>query len=261
MLTKRKSKGDVIREEREMAHSSTSPVTPEISMAIQAYTHAARHFEESVAAGEKRKARNWRRVAIFNMALAFVAVAAVLGLTPLKQVEPYLIRVDNNTGFTDIVAPLQEAPTPEKLEDELWISTYVKFRESYNFSDQKQRYDVVRLFSYDDTFAEYRNFQLSTKGYTEVLGDNQQLRITINNIVFLPDPQSPEKPKYRTAQIRYTKTPVDKKGQPIEGLEPSTWLVSLSFDYQNPAKNRQQRWINPRGFGVVAYSQAQEVKR
>ncbi|MNR57019.1 VirB8 protein [compost metagenome] len=61
--------------------------------------------------------------------------------------------------------------------------------------------------------------------------------------------------------MRYTKSPLDRQGEPLKSIEPTTWLVSLSFDYQHPPKNREQRWINPRGFGVVAYSQAQEVRR
>lgn len=260
-MLRRKNKEDVFQDERDLAQASSGVVAPEVSHLIQAYTLAARHFEESVAAGEKRTAQLWRRVAIFCMALAFLAVGAVVGLTPLKQVEPYLVRVDKNTGFTDIVAPLDKAADPDQIEDELWISTYVHYRQSYSFADQQQRYEVVRLFSYADTFAEYRNFQLSSKGYTEVLGDRQLLRIQVNNIVFLPDPPSVSKPKYRTAQVRYTTTPVDRLGQPIKGLEPTTWLVTLSFDYNNPPKNRQQRWINPKGFGVVAYSQAQEVRQ
>ncbi|MNZ07734.1 Type IV secretion system protein virB8 [compost metagenome] len=259
-MFQRKGKATVLEEERQLAYANAGPVSAETSHAVQAYTQAARYFEESVAAGEKRKARVWRWLAIFSMGLAFMAVGAVFGLTPLKQVQPYLIRVDNTTGYTDIVPPLQDAPDPQKIEDEMWIASYVKFREQYNFADQKQRYDAVRLFSYDDTFGEYRNFQLSTKGYAQVLGDAQQLRVTINNIVFLPNPPG-TKTTFRTAQVRYTKTPLDRQGEPLKSLEPTTWLVSLSFDYKRPPKNREQQWINPKGFGVVAYSQAQEVRR
>ena len=259
-MFRRKSKAAVLDEERQMAHAAAAPLTAETSLNVQAYIQAARYFEQSVAAGEKRKATVWRRIALFCMVVTFMAVAAVLGLTPLKKVEPYLVRVDNNTGYTDLVPPLQDAPNPQRIEDEMWIANYVKFRESYNFADQKQRYDVVRLLSYDDTFGEYRNFQLSSKGYAQVLGDAQQLRVTINNIVFLPNPPG-TKPKFRTAQVRYTKSPLDRQGEPLKSIEPTTWLASLSFDYQHPPKNREQRWINPRGFGVVAYSQAQEVRR
>ena len=37
--------------------------------------------------------------------IGLAGVVAVAGLTPLKRSEPYVIRVDNNTGFTDIVKP------------------------------------------------------------------------------------------------------------------------------------------------------------
>ncbi|WP_230479013.1 VirB8/TrbF family protein, partial [Kingella kingae] len=37
-----------------------------------------------------------------------MAVGAVLGLTPLKTVQPIVIPVDNNTGATDIVTTMKK---------------------------------------------------------------------------------------------------------------------------------------------------------
>ncbi|EGH18946.1 VirB8, partial [Pseudomonas savastanoi pv. glycinea str. race 4] len=45
----------------------------------------------------------------------------------------------------------------------------------------------------------YRNFQLSSKGYLEVLGTNRQIRTDINNINFLQ-----RKDREGTAQARIT---------------------------------------------------------
>ena len=41
--------------------------------------------------------------------LAIVSVAAVAALTPLKTVEPFVIRVDNATGIVDVVNALDNA--------------------------------------------------------------------------------------------------------------------------------------------------------
>lgn len=257
-MLNRRSKSQLLEHEQKIAYASVGPVDGETSRAILSFTQAARVFESSVAAGERRKASTWRWIALFCMVLALMAIGAVLGLTPLKQVEPYLIRVDSNTGFTDIVEPLRNAPNPERVQEEAYVANYIKLRESYSFADQSDRYALVKLMSYDGTFGEYKNFQLSSKGYTEVLADKQQLRVRINNITPMPGIADA---KYRTYQVRYTKTPLDAQGQPLQGLEPTTWLVSISFDYKNPPKTREQRWMNPMGFGVAAYSQAQEVRR
>ncbi|WP_079386939.1 virB8 family protein [Pseudomonas aeruginosa] len=244
----------------------TGEASREASLAVKAYTEAARWFESSVAEQEKRKARTWRWLAIVFGVLAFMAVGAVIGLTPLKTVEAFLVRVDNNTGFTDVVPVVKGqmgSGDVQEAQDEFWLSTYVRFRESYSFAGSDVNYAMVRLLSYGGTFTEYRNFQLSSKGYTQVLGDNRQLRVEINNIVFLDADAGVQvgvgKTKYRTAQVRFTKTVLDRNGVPVLGMDPVTWLGTISFDYGNPAKTRRQRWQNPLGFGVAAYAVAQEI--
>ena len=226
----------------------------EISLAIQSYTNAARWFESNVAEGYMRSAKNAKRLAAFFGVLAFMSIGAVLGLTPLKTVVPYLVRVDNNTGFTDLVRPVSDAKTQEQLDDEYWLAAYIRFRESYNFADSDAIFNTVELMSYSDTFGEYKNFQLSKKGYTETLGNNRQMRVEVNGIVFLE-----RKDGTGTAQVRLTKTVVDRNGLPDPAMRPATWLTTVTYDYKNPPKKREQEWINPRGFGAKSYTSVQEV--
>ncbi|WP_017684941.1 type IV secretion system protein, partial [Pseudomonas syringae] len=108
--------------------------------------------------------------------------------------------------------------------------------------------------AYDETFTEYRNFQLSSKGYLEVLGTNRQIRTDINNINFLE-----RKDREGTAQVRITKTVLDRNGVPDPQLHPVTWVATVTYDYKNPAKKAGDQWLNSRGFGVKAYTMTQEV--
>ncbi|MEB5115606.1 type IV secretion system protein [Pseudomonas aeruginosa] len=262
--SKQRFKALAEREQQLEAQPLVGEASREASLALKAYTDAARWFESSVAKQERSKARTWRAIAIVFGLLAFMAVGAVLGLTPLKTVEAFLVRVDNNTGFTDVVPVMKDRTgggDEQDTQDEFWLATYVRFRESYSFAGADVNYGMVRLLSYSGAFAEYRNFQLSSKGYTQVLGDNRQLRVDINNIVFLDaDGSLPgSTTKYRTAQVRFTKTVLDRNGVPVLGMAPVTWLGTISFDYGNAPKTRKQRWLNPLGFGVAAYSVAQEV--
>lgn len=252
----RRTKQQVIEQERQLATRETidAATAQEISLAEQAYVNAARWFEKNVAADYQRSARTWRRLAAFFGLLAFMAIGAVLGLTPLKTVETYLVRVDNNSGFTDVIKPTSEVKSSEQIDDEYWLATYARFRESYNFSNNTASYAMVELMSYDETFSEYRNFQLSSKGYLAVLGTNRQIRTDINNIVFLE-----RKSGTGTAQVRLTKTVLDRNGTPDPQLKPATWIVTVGFDYKNPTKKTGDQWLNARGFGVKSYSATQEV--
>lgn len=256
MMKLRKSKQDVIEQERQLAARTSidAATAQEISLAEQAFIHAARFFENHIAADEKAKTKRATRLNYVFGALAFMAVGAVLGLTPLKSVETYLVRVDNNSGFTDVVKPVDKAKSPEQIDDEYWLSNYVRFRESYSFSSNDANYDMVRLMSYDETFNEYRNFQLSSKGYVQVLGTNRQIRTDINNINFLKREDASG-----TAQVRITKTVLDSNGEPDPQLDPATWIATVTYDYKNPTKKSGDQWLNPRGFGVKADTMTQEI--
>lgn len=252
----KKTRQQVIEQEQHLAAqvSIDAAAASNISLSEQAFIHAARWFESNVAADQQRDTRTWKRLAGFFGVLAFMSVGAVLGLTPLKTVETYLVRVDNSSGFTDVVKPISQVKSSEQIDDEYWLATYVRFRESYNFSNSDAQFSMVELMSYDSTFAEYRNFQLSTKGYTTVLGNNRQIETVINNITFLKRTNAKG-----TAQVRLTKTVLDRNGMPDPQAKPAVWLATVSYDYMNPAKKRGDEWLNPRGFGVQAYSTAQEI--
>jgi type IV secretion system protein VirB8 len=254
--TRRRDKQALIERERELAANVTvdAATAQNISLATQAYINAARWFETNVAKEHQRSARTWKRLATFFGVLAFLSVGAVIGLTPLKTVETYLVRVDNNSGFTDVVKPISEVKSTEQIDDEFWLATYARFRESYNFSNNDANYAMVELMSYDETFGEYKNFQLSSKGYLAVLGNNRQIRTDINIINFLK-----REGAKGTAQVRLTKTVLDKNGIPDAQLKPTTWIATISYDYKNPVKKSGEQWLNSRGFGVRSYDLVQEV--
>lgn len=262
-MLRRKNKKQVIEQEKKIICGDENFSGKEEGQISREYTQAAKWFEKNVADDYRRKARNSKYLSVFFGVMTFMSIGAVLGLTPLKSVEPYLVRVDNNSGFTDIVAPLSSGVNPQQIEDEYWLATYVRTYESYNWSSQTANYALIELFSYNDVFTEYKNFQLSGKGYTEILGKNLQIRTEINNIVPLKIPAGnelqPDK-DIRTYQVRFTKSILDRFGNPDPLSQTTHWLATVSFDYKNPPLTQEDTWLNPMGFGVYAYSKTQEVK-
>lgn len=226
-----------------------------ISEASKAYTQAAQWFEKHIAEEEKKKTKNAKRLCTFFALLTFMSIGAVLGLTPFKTVEPYVIRVDNNSGYTDIVRSGADQNTDD-TDDIYWSVNYVTQRESYNFSTQGLRSKFIELTSYSDTYTEYKNFQLSRKGYLELLGDKQQIHVEIRNV---SPPLKNEISDLTTIQIRFTKTVTDNVGVPVDSIPSTTWLATLTFDYGRPPKTKAVEWLNPKGFGVRSYQLSQEV--
>lgn len=247
----------------------------EVGLEVAAYARAARYFEKSIAADYRKKARSWRWVAIVSLAMAFMAILAVLNLTPLKTVEPYVLSVDRNNGSVALLKPgTKSSDTPEVIEDKGFIYTYVMARESYNWANQRASYAQVKLMSYEDVFNEYKNFQLSTKGYVTTLGQSQQIRVQIDSILPLTTSDEPKlegKKGVKTYQVRFSQTLLNADGKPVVSKtnldaagnpKPNTiyFVALISFDYDNPPVSEGEQWMNPKGFGVQAYSKTQEMR-
>lgn len=235
--------------------SITSEQAKEIGQAIKAYSFAAQYFEKHIAEDLKAKVKNYKRLCIFFGVLAFMSITAVLFLTPLKTVIPYVIRVDNNSGYTDIVRAGADQYVI-KSDDAYWVTTYILNRESYDFSNQDIRAKFVELASYSNVYTEYKNFQLSKKGYLELLSDKQQIRVVIRNV---SDPVESADGKKTTIQVRFDKNVLDMLGQPVSNIPPTTWLATVVFDYNKQPLNKKDEWMNPRGFAVISYQLSQEV--
>lgn len=256
MLTKRKK--EVIEQSYDIETNKENMTQEEgksISHSMMAYAQAAQYFEKHIADEEKKKTRNAKRLSWVFGTLAFMSVGAVLLLTPLKVVVPYVIRVDSNSGYTDVVRYGADQDITNS-DNAFWATSYIIQHEGYNFSTQDQRTKFVELTSYPDVYTEYKNFQLSKKGYMAILGDKQQMRVTIRNV---SKPQESSDKKYTTMQVRFDKTVLDDVGQPVANIPTTTWVATVNFDYGRPPKTKADEWINPRGFGVKSYDKTQEV--
>lgn len=252
----------------------------EIGREIRAYTMAARWFEKRVAEDYRKKARNSRILAGLFGVIAIVAVIAVANLAPLKTVEPFVIRVDRNSGYMDVVRPgWSKEDTKDISDDKHFISLYILSRETYNWASQKSNFAIVRQLSYSDVFSEYRNFQLSGKGYVSTLNQSRQISVDIDSIVPLPvstDKKLGERDDIKTYQVRFRQSLLDAEGRPVpetgqilkldENGKPIVkpkvvfWTAIISFDYLNTADTEGEAWLNPKGFGVLAYTKTEESR-
>lgn len=235
----------------------------EVGQTIMAYTQAAKWFEHRVAEDYRKKARHARWLAGVFGVIAVMAILAVMMLSPLKTVEPYVIRVDKNSGYMDIVKPVGSRSEPvDVVQDKHFIAAYVMARESYNWASQRANYAFVQLVSSPDVFGEYRNFQLSSKGYVAKLGQSQQVRTEINSIVPLPTSSESKlegDARIKTYQIRFTQTLLDAEGKRLPSGRSVDWVATLSLDHNNPPVSEGDQWLNPLGYGVRAYSTTMAV--
>ncbi len=82
--------------------------------ALQEYFQEAESWDADRVGRIRRSAKLAWWVAGAGWLCSMASVLALAMLSPLKQVEPFVIRVDNTTGIVDVVPVAAGASTPEQ---------------------------------------------------------------------------------------------------------------------------------------------------
>ena len=219
---------------------------------LQEYLEAARGWDFDRAQAERRAARRAWWVAALAVAVAAVAVGAVAALTPLKSVEPYVIRVDNTTGVVDVVPALAGAAAESQAVTRYLLSQYVITRERYVAALAEADYETVGAMqgpALNQAWAAYWNRQ-NPESPLNVHADGSQVRVQVNSVSFL----KPGSGREDLAQVRFVRI----AGSPgTEQVRP--YVATLQYAYGEPAKDDRLRAANPLGFRVLEYRREPEV--
>ncbi|EHW5331729.1 type IV secretion system protein [Vibrio cholerae] len=212
----------------------------------KAYYEAIKSFEQDrISSLEGQRKLLIRGIGAAGGVICLLAVA-LAGLAPLKTAVPYVIRVDNSTGYTDIAKSISdEKTTYEEVINKYWLSQYVINYESYDWQTVQTMYDTVQLMSDGSVFSEYKNKMLASNSPLSLLKDNYKLKTKVKSVTFL---------NADTAQVRFTKLVLTKTGQLSTEYAPTDWVALISFDFNHEIKTEGERLLNPLGFNVLSYS-------
>ena len=224
----------------------TGVATPDLKV----YFDDARRWDEDRLAGAIRS----RRVAWFVAAaaglLAVAAVSAVAALTPLKRVEPFVVRVDNATGAVDVMTALAgtDHVSANEAVTKAFLATYVRARESWLPPAAEANFRQVSIMS---TPAEQQRwaafFRPANPASPQVaLGAANTAEVEIRAISFV-DP--------RVASVRFRKIVRQGQSQAMAG----DWIATIAFAYTKAPMAEGDRWRNPLGFQVASYRADPEV--
>jgi type IV secretion system protein VirB8 len=185
--------------------------------------------------------RAWLTVWILAV-LLFTAIAAVALLTPLKEIQTVILRVNDTTGVVDTVVTNQPvvAGTNEVL-DKYWLSQYVNAREEYSLALVYDNYQKVRLMStapIGKAVYEYVRPE-NPRSPIKVIGQGT-IEARITSISFLA---------HNVGVVRFERTQRDAGG---DGRT-TRHIATITFDYLAPPLDEADRRINPIGFQVSDY--------
>jgi type IV secretion system protein VirB8 len=224
--------------------------TPQLSTAVSpdegslsAYFKEVRTFEQDRARSLKRTARLAWTVALIASAVAATACLAVAGLTPLKTVVPFVIRVDNTTGIVDTISGLTDGPkTYNEAISRYFLARYVQVREGYVFPDAALNFRTTTLMSAPPVQTEYAAwFNGRSAESPQVKFRNATAQIDIVSIAMLSASQ---------AQVRF----IRRVARSERDVTATHWVATIDFTYTTGRVSVRDRDTNPLGFIVSSYA-------
>jgi type IV secretion system protein VirB8 len=201
-------------------------------------------------------------IALVALAVALIAVFAVAHLAPLKTVEPYLLQIDEKSGITQRVNPVtRDQYAANAAVDRYFTSTYIRVRESYNFSILRYNYNIVRLMSASDVFYNFRRLvdpgnPASIAAHLTSIG---QRDVKIKSLSYVSNPLPPNAknpaPQSKIIQARITTLDMIPNQADVE----QQWVVTVTFEYANLNLNEGDQLFNPLGYTVTSYQIQKEI--
>lgn len=216
---------------------------------LKTYFARARLWEQDQLAAACRSKRLAWGVAGGACLLSVVSVGAVAALSPLKSVEPFVVRVDNATGIVDVVSGLNAGPASyDEAVTKYFLGQYVRLREGYSFVEAPVNFRTVSLLS---SAPEQVRFATLYKGSNPespqvTFGRSGIAEIRIKAISLLGP---------HLASVRYLRE--SRRG---DETKVSHWIATLAFGFEPKARmSTSDRLVNPLGFLVSEYRSDPEV--
>ena len=214
--------------------------------ALQAYLEEAASWDADRAAQASRSAVVAWRVAAAGWLCAVASAVALTLVMPLRQVEPYLIRVDNSTGVVDVVpvytghAPLDEAVT------RYFLMHYVTVCERFDSAMAESDYEECGAFnSARLNQAMYARWnRANPESPLNVHKDGSTETVRIESVSFFRRGSGAAD----LAQVRYAL--IERQGVGAPG-HATHWIASIEYRYGKPPDDPRTRGWNPLGFEVL----------
>jgi len=220
---------------------------------VAVYLTEAASWDRDRSQVAQRSARRAWIVASAAVILALLSTAAVVGLTPLKRVVPYVIRVDNATGIVDVVPEVQGRVSASQVVTRYLLTHYVSVCERFNLSTAESDYAECGAF---------HSAQLNAAWYAKWnpgnpdsplnrYRDGTELAVAIQAVSFIDRVNGLQD----LAQVRYTIAQATGGGS----AEVSHWIATIQYTYVEPSSDPKVRQWNPLGFRIVAFHPERET--
>lgn len=221
---------------------------------LDRYYEEASSWETERLATAERTTRLVCWLAAAGWLAAMTAGVAILMLTPLKRVEPFLIRVDSSTGVVDVVPTYKGGVEVQEAVTRYLLTHYTSICERFNFATAESDYEECGALN-----SAARNQLWSALWNTgnpasplNRYKDGTIVRAQVQSVSFFTRANGLKD----LAQVRYLKG--ERTGG--DGAERFTqWIATVQYAYGPPSEDAKRRAWNPLGFRVVDFRAEPEV--
>ena len=185
---------------------------------------------------------------------AVACARALLLLMPLKQVDPYVVRVDSSTGIVDVVPVYAGRATPEEAVTRYFLTHYLSVCERFNFSTAESDYEECGAFHSAQRNQAWYALWTATNPASplNVHKDGSTVRVQVNSVSFFTRASGLSD----LAQVRYLKAA--RQGPGAEETF-THWVATIQYAYAEAAKDPKTRRWNPLGFKILDFRAEPEV--
>lgn len=211
-------------------------------------------IEDSWASGVTDELERSRRVAWIvasvSAAIALLLAIALVILLPLKQVEPYTLLVDRQTGHVEALAPTAEQlVAPDAALTRSMLVQYVTARENFDAADLQEDYRKVALWSAGEARQRYLDTMRSgAPGNPLTLyGADTRVAVEVRSVSSLAADR---------ALVRFSTVQTARGSRPQVAQH---WAAVIDYTFSNAEMSEADRYVNPLGFQVTRYRRDAET--
>lgn len=200
-------------------------------------------WEHDLVMQERRSRVLAWRVAVGSCTMGLLALIALVIILPLKQVVPYVIKIDDITGDASIVQSAASYIKSTEINDKHWLKRFIIAHDRYDYNLLQTDFDFVKNLSQENTFNDYAAqfadpLKIQDKYKDKVKIIPEILSITITRA------------GYATVRYQITKTDSYSSAKPL--IEKR--IATIAFSYDVDRKGTASEMIdNPLGFTVTGY--------
>ena len=217
--------------------------------ALRSYFQQGDIWEQEIIKRAKRSARVAWFFSIVFAGIALLSLFAVVLMLPLKSFEPYVVTVDQTTGYIEVKSGLTRPAnlTEQQAITQANVVRYIRAREGYDPYAITENFGIAALLSADEAARELQTLYSAANAQnpTKVYGRLKRVLVEIKSVTF---------PNNRTALARFS---TEEKSS--TNIITRNWVSLVRFRYTSAPMRNEWRFDNPLGFQVLEYRRDQET--